>query len=78
MNDLSIGLLMDGGLLYMDKNYRLLIRKDMSFVEYKKVLDEFSGRGNSYIDIRLQYLTDSIMIQTISEYYRAICSSGEI
>jgi len=78
VNDLSIGLLMDGGSLYMDKNYRLLIRKDMSFVEYKKVLDEFSGRGNSYIDIRLQYLTDSIMIQTISEYYRAICSSGEI
>ena len=75
VNDLSIGLLMEGGSLYMDKVYRLLIERDMSFVEYKKVLDEFVG--NDYIDIRLQHLTDVRMIKTIAEYYRVVCSSGE-
>jgi len=76
VNDLSIGLLMEGGTLFMDKVYRLLIKDDMSFIEYKKIIDEFV-RSGSYIDIRLEYLTDVRMIKKVAEYYRVVCSSGE-
>ena len=76
VNDLSIGLLMEGGSLYFDKEYRLLIHAEMSFVEYKKILDKFVGGDNDYIDVRLQNLTDVTMIKTIAEYYTVVCSSG--
>jgi len=73
VNDLSIGLLMDGGSLYMDKNYRLVIDGEMDFMQYKKILDYFV-RGD-YIDVRLQQLTNVTMIKTIAEYYRVVPSS---
>ena len=73
VNDLSIGLLMDGCSLYMDKNYRLVIDGEMDFMQYKKLLDYFV-RGD-YIDVRLQQLTNVTMIKTIAEYYRVVPSS---
>lgn len=76
VNDLSIGLLMEGGTLYMDAPARLIITDDMPFMRYKTLLEEFVGMG--HIDIRLQHLDDENMIKTIADYYKVVCSSGEI